>query len=172
MTIRPSLGDRNNITPDRATPELPQVARGRVAERANLSLGLWDQLVPVQSPHTMMGSQHSSSTANTQRSLSPVPRQALLAKGTSTIGLSVYGTQIDYLVPGGPAHLTQQLDKDDEIISVDGVNVDLGNVVGCLQGTDVPGSRVRLSVRKQSTGQLVKVELVYFFPTNSPTCTH
>ena len=80
--------------------------------------------------------------------------------GGSTIGISVYGTQIDYVVPGGPAHLSQKLGKGDEILSVDSVNVDFSNVVQCLQGNDTIGSRVKLRVRKSATGQEVQVDLV------------
>jgi S1-C subfamily serine protease len=94
------------------------------------------------------------------RAQSPVPRQGQIAKGGSTIGVSVYGTQIDYVVPGGPAHLSQKLEKGDEILSVDSVNVDFGNVVQCLQGNDTIGSRVKLRVRKSATGQEVQVDLV------------
>jgi hypothetical protein len=73
--------------------------------------------------------------------------------------LRVAGTKIDFLVPGGPAHFSQKLEKEDEILEVDGVKVNFENVVGCLQGSDMIGSKVRLQVCKQQTGQLVDVEL-------------
>jgi hypothetical protein len=106
-----------------------------------------------------MGRSSTARGAASPRAQSPVPRQGQIAKGGSTIGVSVYGTQIDYVVPGGPAHLSQQLEKDDQILSVDGVTVDFGNVVQCLQGNDTIGSSVRLRVRK-TTGQEVRVDLL------------
>lgn len=150
-------GDGRGVDPSREgarAPSPPLPARLRSVGRPDLSMGLWDQLIPVGIPR------HSSAQFGAgQRSSSPAPRQALVSKGGSTIGLSVYGTQIDYLVPGGPAHLCQKLGKDDEILSVDGTDVDFGNVVGCLQGTDAVGSNVWLRVRKQHTGEIVDVQL-------------
>jgi len=134
------------------SPLAPVRGRPRAVDRADLSMGLWEKMIAVDVPGP-------SSVQSGQRSSSPAPRQALVAKGGSTIGLSVYGTQIDYVVPGGPAHLSQKLDKDDEILVVDGVAVDFGNVVGCLQGTDVAGSKVSLRVRKHKTGEVADVQL-------------
>jgi len=149
--------DGHGVDPAREgarSPLAPVPGRPRAVDRADLSLGLWDQMIAVDAPR------HSSvQSGSGQRSSSPAPQQALVAKGGSTIGLSVYGTQIDYVVPGGPAHLSQKLDKDDEILVVDGVAVDFGNVVGCLQGTDVVGSKVSLRVRKHKTGEVVDVQI-------------
>ena len=84
------------------------------------------------------------------------------AKGAgskSTVGISVYGTVIDYLVPGAPAHLTQRLAKDDEIVEVDGQRVTAENVTGLIRGSDQVGSLLRMKVLKGSNGQVVEVEL-------------
>ncbi len=39
----------------------------------------------------------------------------------TTVGLTLFGSKVDYVVPGGPAHLSQLLEKNDEIIAVDGM---------------------------------------------------
>jgi len=64
------------------------------------------------------------------------------------------------LVPGGPAHLSQRLAKDDVILAVDGFQVDSSNVLDHLQGSDAIGSKVLLTVRKNVSGENVNVELV------------
>ena len=45
-------------------------------------------------------------------------QKANVSRGSSTVGLSVYGNRVDYVVPGGPAHLSRQLANDDEIVQV------------------------------------------------------
>jgi hypothetical protein len=64
------------------------------------------------------------------------------------------------LVPGGPAHLSKRLEKDDVILAVDGFQVDSSNVVDHLHGSDAIGSKVLLTVRKNVSGAYVNVELV------------
>jgi len=63
-------------------------------------------------------------------------------------------------VPGGPAHLSRCLDKDDKVEAVDGCPVHEGNVVGMLFGSDLPGSKVTLQVSKADSGKMLEVELV------------
>jgi len=87
-------------------------------------------------------------------------RQAIVANGGSTIGLSLFGVFVDYMVPGGPAHLSRCLDKDDKVEAVDGCPVNEGNVVGMLFGSDLPGSKVKLRVKKADSGKILEVELV------------
>ena len=70
------------------------------------------------------------------------------------------GTQIAYVVPGGPAHLSQRLGKGDVILAVDGLKVDSSNVADHLQGSDAIGSKVLLTVRQNVSGEYVNVELV------------
>jgi len=135
--------------PVRERPRQPAQSVG--LRRVDLSLGIWDQLISVEIPR------QNREVANTGGHSSG-PRPA--TKGSSTIGLSVYGTHVDYVVPGGPAHLSQMLEKGDEICSVDGMAVDMSNVVGCLQGADFVGSTVRLKVLKHVTEQEVDVTLV------------
>ncbi len=64
------------------------------------------------------------------------------------------------MVPGGPAHLSKRLEKDDVILAVDGFQVDSSNVVDHLHGSDAIGSKVLLTVRKNVSGAYVNVELV------------
>eukprot|EP00290_Baffinella_frigidus_P059578 CAMPEP_0180362580 /NCGR_PEP_ID=MMETSP0989-20121125/13474_1 /TAXON_ID=697907 /ORGANISM="non described non described, Strain CCMP2293" /LENGTH=2127 /DNA_ID=CAMNT_0022354771 /DNA_START=87 /DNA_END=6471 /DNA_ORIENTATION=+ len=78
----------------------------------------------------------------------------------STVGISVYGTVIDYLVPGGPAHLTQRLAKDDEIVEVEGNRVTAENVTGLIRGSDQVNTTLRLKVLKAASGQVHEVEIV------------
>ena len=87
--------DGHGVDPAREgarSPLAPVPGRPRAVDRADLSLGLWDQMIAVDAPR-------HSSVQSGQRSSSPAPQQALVAKGGSTIGLSVYGTQIDFVVP-------------------------------------------------------------------------
>lgn len=75
------------------------------------------------------------------------------------MGLTVYGTKVDYLVPGGPAHLCQQLDKGDEITAVNGIQVGQEDVSDAIIGSDQPGTIVELSIIKANNGALIKVTL-------------
>jgi len=60
------------------------------------------------------------------------------------------GSHIESMVVGGPAFNSQQLDRGDELILVDGQTVTEGNRNLLLIGGDVPGSQVTLTVRKPS----------------------
>ena len=53
-----------------------------------------------------------------------------------------------------------ELDRDDEVVEVDGQPADASNVVGLLVGSDHAGSKVQIRVRKHDTGKLRDVELV------------
>lgn len=82
---------------------------------------------------------------------------AIVSRGSTTVGLSVYGNKVDYVVPGGPAHLSRQLASDDEILEVDGQNVEAQDVPAAILGSDMVNSSVRLLVRKADTGRTVEV---------------
>jgi hypothetical protein len=73
---------------------------------------------------------------------------------------AVYGNRIDYVVPGGPAHLSRQLMPDDEIIEVDGRLVAPSEVPAAIVGSDQVNTSVRLLIRKSDTGLVQQVELV------------
>jgi len=76
------------------------------------------------------------------------------------VGLSVYGNRVDYVVPGGPAHLSRQLAAEDEIVQVDGKAVSDAEVPAAIVGSDLANSTVQLLVRKADTGRVITVELV------------
>ena len=77
----------------------------------------------------------------------------------TTVGLTVFGTRVDYLVPGGPAHLCQMLDKGDEITAVNGRPVSQDDVSEAIVGSDQPGTIVELGVVKSGIGALVSVTI-------------
>lgn len=82
---------------------------------------------------------------------------ALVSRAKTTVGLSVYGNKVDYVVPGGPAHLSRKLASDDEILEVDGKSVEAQDVPLAIVGADAVNSAVKLLVRKADTGREVEV---------------
>lgn len=70
----------------------------------------------------------------------------------STVGIMLNGCQIDNMVVGGPAWNSHQLEHGDEILKVDGRTVDADDILDGLVGNDLPGSTVRLTVRKDIPG--------------------
>ena len=86
-------------------------------------------------------------------------QSAKIGLGPTTVGLSLFGNKVDYMLPGGPAQLSQQLDKHDEIIEVDGKRVQDQDITQMLVGVEGGSPSLRLKVRKAHTGQMVDVEL-------------
>lgn len=80
-------------------------------------------------------------------------QKAKVSRGSSTVGLSVYGNRVDYVVPGGPAHLSRQLAADDEIVQVDGKAVSDADVPAAIVGSDRPNTAVELMVRTSLLGR-------------------
>jgi hypothetical protein len=140
-------------------------------------------------PSGTVGHQFTSCQSDLASGLHDAEKRAILSNGGSTIGLSLFGCVIDYMVPsfcstaaadtrrhththtrthpfactqvpGGPAHLSNRLDKGDEVVEVDGQPVDASNVVGLLVGSDLAGSKVQIRVRKHDSGKLRDVELI------------
>ena len=68
-----------------------------------------------------------------------------------TIGLTLNGCYIEFTVPGGPAHLSNALEKDDEVVTVDGHLVDSRNVVCTLP------SCMYTNTKLQQTDMLTKI---------------
>ena len=96
-----------------------------------------------------------------QGSRSPQIYKAQAAPASATLGLRIYqGQRVDYVVPGGPAHLSQMLERNDEIIAVDGMEVYPETMQDAIIGDDVEGSVVTLTVRKQHTGNIFDVQLI------------
>ena len=65
--------------------------------------------------------------------------------------------QIQILVPGGPAHISGKLKRGDEIVAVDGVAVDVSNLIKLLRGTDIIGSKCRITAKR--SGSTFDIEL-------------
>ena len=62
------------------------------------------------------------------------------------------GARIENLVIGGPAFVSGQLDRDDEILRVDGIECEtIEGLHLLLRGSDIPGSSLLLTVKKAST---------------------
>jgi hypothetical protein len=82
----------------------------------------------------------------------------------STVGLMLNHAVIDHVVTGGPA--SGLLDKGDVILAIDGFDMHRFNLnsfehlATALKGSDVPGSEVILTVRKQGWGEVKDVKLI------------
>ena len=87
------------------------------------------------------------------------PTSNLAGGPSSTLGMVLQGTAIDFMIPGGPSHSDDLLEAGDEILEVDGVVVDSSNVDHALKGSDEIGSMVRLLVRKAEDGKREDVVL-------------
>jgi len=70
----------------------------------------------------------------------------------TTVGLMIQNQIIENILIGGPAMISRQLTRGDEILKVDGRDVakDPDSLAGRLVGSDVPGTLVCLQVRKGS----------------------
>jgi hypothetical protein len=93
---------------------------------------------------------------------SPAPQESQRSypQFITTIGLRIYhGQKVDYVVPGGPAHLSNMLQRNDEVIAVDGMEVFPDTIQDSIVGNDVDGSMVTLTVRKEHTGNIFDVRL-------------
>lgn len=78
----------------------------------------------------------------------------------TTLGVGLKGVSIDYIIPGGPAHLSEQLEKGDQILTIDRLPVGPDSITRQIVGSDMPGTPVRLEVMKQSSRQTVEVNLI------------
>jgi hypothetical protein len=56
------------------------------------------------------------------------------------------GTKVENTLFGGPAF--GLLMRGDILVKIDGVPVSEGNILSCLRGTDIPGSKVTFTVRR------------------------
>ena len=77
----------------------------------------------------------------------------------STLGIMIQGNVISSMCFGGPAFNSKLLEKNDAIVGIDGVSVNEDSIYEHLLGSDIPGSRVTLTVIKHVTRQRVDVEL-------------
>ena len=65
------------------------------------------------------------------------------------------GVRIENVVTGGPADISGQLEKGDEIVRIDGVKFEsIDRLHLLLRGSDVPGSALHVTVKKVSTVSL------------------
>ena len=87
------------------------------------------------------------------------PTSNLAGGPSSTLGMVLQGTAVDFMIPGGPSHSDDVLEAGDEILEVDGVVVDSSNIDHALKGSDEIGSMVRLLVRKAEDGKREDVVL-------------
>lgn len=70
----------------------------------------------------------------------------------STLGMILNGLTVDQMLAGGPAW-TAGLEQGADIVAVDGEAVTLYNLHELLRGSDIPGSKVTLSVRLPEAGE-------------------
>jgi hypothetical protein len=64
------------------------------------------------------------------------------------------------LVPASPAHLSGKLEIGDEIVAVDGVLADAANICKLLRGTDIIGSKCRVTAKRPGNDVTFDVELI------------
>ncbi len=57
---------------------------------------------------------------------------------------------VQFLLPGGPAHASAKIVNGDQIIKVDGIQVDGNGLLQAITGSDIPGSSVTFTVQKPS----------------------
>ena len=57
---------------------------------------------------------------------------------------------VQFLLPGGPAHASRKIVNGDQIIKVDGIQVDGNGLLQAITGSDIPGSSVTFTVQKPS----------------------
>jgi len=74
-------------------------------------------------------------------------------------GLLLHDLLIDGVVPGSPAAESNLLERGDRILKVDGHLATVKNYAQLLQGSDVAGTFVTLSVRKAESGEAKDVVL-------------
>jgi hypothetical protein len=79
------------------------------------------------------------------------------AKTFRHFGMILDGTVIDSMVVGGPAFNTGQLDRGDEILSINRETASEANLHVLLVGSDAPGSSVTVTVRKAAGGAIKDV---------------
>ena len=78
----------------------------------------------------------------------------------TSLGIGLRGLLVDYIIPGGPAHLSEQLEKGDQIVTIDRTPVGPDTITKQIMGNDMPGTPIRLEVIKQSSGKTVEITLV------------
>jgi C-terminal processing protease CtpA/Prc len=58
---------------------------------------------------------------------------------------------VESLLPGGPAHSSQKIEKGDQIVKVDGNKVvGTTNLSNAITGNDIPGSKVTFTIQHNS----------------------
>eukprot|EP00291_Cryptomonas_curvata_P015545 CAMPEP_0172152726 /NCGR_PEP_ID=MMETSP1050-20130122/1017_1 /TAXON_ID=233186 /ORGANISM="Cryptomonas curvata, Strain CCAP979/52" /LENGTH=239 /DNA_ID=CAMNT_0012821119 /DNA_START=157 /DNA_END=873 /DNA_ORIENTATION=- len=84
----------------------------------------------------------------------------LTSSWKSSVGLELNGLIIKHIISGSPAHQSSQLSEGDLILKVDHKQVTESNALEALDGFNIPGSSVIVSVQKAVTSQVVDVVLV------------
>ena len=89
--------------------------------------------------------------------LTSLPGNSSLPSSTSTTTVGVmFDAQgvVESILPGGPAHTSRKIEKGDQIIQVDGVEVSGEDLLHAITGSDLPSSVVTLTVRKKATSHI------------------
>ena len=69
-------------------------------------------------------------------------------------------TVVSHVLIGGPAFKSKRVHKGDYIMLVDGAEVAGESMTEALKGSNKPGSKVRLTIKKKDSGKIEIVELV------------
>ncbi len=76
------------------------------------------------------------------------------------MGLELNGLIIKHVISGSPAHQSSQISEGDLILRIDHRQVTECDAIDALDGSNIPGSSVVVSVQKNGTGQVLDVILV------------
>lgn len=69
-------------------------------------------------------------------------------------------TVVSHVLTGGPAFKSKRVQRGDHIMLVDGAEVSGDSMTEALKGSNKPGSKVRLTIKKKDSGKIEIVELV------------
>ena len=78
----------------------------------------------------------------------------------STVGMMLNGCVVEFLVVGGPAYNSGQLDRGDTVLKVNDTPVTTETILQALVGEDTPGSELSLTVKKGGKSGVVRVVML------------
>jgi hypothetical protein len=129
-----------------------------------------EQPTPEASPIPLLEAMKNLVTAEEEEDGWDLLRDDVNRRGThTTVGIrlaqnssetTLRPLQIQLVIPGSSAHICGLLERGDEIIAVDGRKVGEKDIVAAVRGTDIVGSKVVLTVKKDRSGKMFDVALV------------
>ena len=86
-----------------------------------------------------------------------------LDKSQSKLGLSLKGCTVEDIQPWGPAHVSDMIAVGDEILKIDDIPVEPGNIAEHIVGIHEPHSIIRLTVRRGDGSGIQEFEMPRYF---------